>query len=178
LQISADSVSLYFSQVKEATEKYADLWDRDIYGPILLVDPETRQIYANVADEEGSLSLWNGIYRGTLPKEITISNTDIHWNGKHWAMVKLPLPSHRFERVELITHELFHVAQSSLGFEFRREENIHLDDREGRIYLRLEMAALREALRARRLAKSEEHLRNALIFPKISAYAFQRVGDS
>lgn len=172
-QISADSVSLYFSQVKEATQKYADLWDRDIYGPILLVDPETRQVYANVADEEGFLSPGNDIYTGTLPKEITIANTDIPWNGKHWAMVKLPLPLHRYDRVDLITHELFHAAQSSLGFEFRREENIHLDDKEGRIYLRLEMAALREALQARRLAQAEEHLRNALIFRKYRHMLFR-----
>lgn len=172
-QISADSVSLYFSQVKESTEKYTDLWDRDIYGPILLVDPETRQVYANVVDEEGFLTSWNDIYTGILPKEITISNTDIHWNGKHWAMVKLPLPPHRYDRVDLITHELFHVAQSSLGFEFRREENIHLDDKEGRIYLRLEMAALREALQARRLAQAEEHLRNALIFRKYRHMLFR-----
>jgi len=172
-QISADSVSLYFSQVKEATQKYADLWDRDIYGPILLVDPETRQVYANVADEEGFLSPGNDIYTGTLPKEITIANTDIPWNGKHWAMVKLPLPLHRFDRVDLITHELFHAAQSSLGFEFRREENIHLDDKEGRIFLRLEMAALGEALQARRLAQAEEHLRNALIFRKYRHFLFR-----
>ena len=79
-------------------------------------------------------------------------------------MVRLPLPPNRYERLELLTHELFHSSQPSLGFHFRREENSHLDRREGRIYLRLEMEALLQALLTGRYARSEEHLRNALLF--------------
>lgn len=165
-QLSADSISMYFLQVKEATTTHRGLWDKDIYGPVLLVNPDTREIYANEADEGGFLTLRNGIYRGVLPKEITFANTDLVWSGKHWAMVRLPLPPDRYDRVDLITHELFHSAQPSLGFHLKREENNHLDLREGRIYLRLEMAALEEALKAQRLARAEDHLRNALIFRK------------
>lgn len=165
-QVSVDSIALYFSETKEATLKHVGLWDKDLYGPILLVDPETRRMYANEPDEGGFLRPRDGIYQGMLPKNIPISNTDISWSGIHWAMIKLPLPDQKEDRVDLIIHELFHVAQPSLGFDFQREENIHLDDKEGRIYLRLEMAALREALLSRRLARSEEHLRNALIFRK------------
>lgn len=164
--IFADSISLYFSQVKEATYKHKELWDRDIYGPVLIIDPDSREVYANVPDKEGFLTLKNGIYRGILPKEITIANTDFEWSGIHWAMVKMPLPGNRFDRVDLITHELFHSAQSSLGFRFQREDNIHLDHREGRIYLRLELAALKEALQSQRFTSAEEHLRNALLFRK------------
>ena len=172
-QISEDSVYVYFREVQKATKEHATLWDRDIYGPILMVDPDTREVYANMADEGGVLHLSEGIYRGTLPKEITISNTDIHWSATHWAMIKLPLPPLKHDRIDLITHELFHVAQPMLGFEFQREDNIHLDDKEGRIYLRLEMAALKEALLARRLAQAEEHLRNALIFRRYRQLLFR-----
>src|SRR5690554_2863372 len=139
-QISADSIALCFAQVEEATARHKALWDKDIYGPILVVDPASRELYANVADREGHLSLNNGIYRGLLPREVTIANTDFEWGGIHWAMVKMPLPQNRFDRVDLITHELFHSAQSSLGFHFRTEENSHLDHKDGRIYLRLELA--------------------------------------
>lgn len=172
-QISEDSVYVYFREVQKATKEHATLWDRDIYGPILMVDPDTREVYANMADEGGVLHLSEGIYRGTLPKEITISNTDVHWSATHWAMIKLPLPPLKQDRIDLITHELFHVAQPMLGFEFQREDNIHLDDKEGRIYLRLEMAALKEALLARRLAQAEEHLRNALIFRRYRQLLFR-----
>jgi len=165
-QLPADSISLYFLQVEEATSRHIGLWDKNIYGPLLIIDPDSREVYANVPDREGHLTLNEGIYRGILPKEVTIANTDFEWSGIHWAMVKMPLSRVRADRIDLFTHELFHVAQASLGFHFQREDNIHLDRREGRIYLRLELAALREALRAQRFTSAEEHLRNALIFRK------------
>lgn len=165
-QYSADSLLLYFKQVKEATFRHQNLWDEDIYGPILFVDTETREAYANRPDAEGVLKLNKGVWMGVLPREVTFSNTDIHWSGTHWAMIKLPLSPNQYDRVDLITHELFHVAQPPLGFQLRREDNNHLDLREGRIYLRLEIAALRAALKAQRFNRAEEHLRNALIFRK------------
>lgn len=163
---SRDSISLYFNQVKEATARHEGLWNRDIYGPLLLVHPETRQAFANEPDEEGYLVLENGIYTGTLPREVPVSNTDLRWSGKHWAMLMLPLPPVRYDRVDLMTHELFHCAQPSLGFTMRREDNQHLDLKEGRIYFRLEMNALEAALMSPRLSRAEEHLRNALLFRK------------
>lgn len=165
-QYPADSLLLYFKQVEDATSLYQGLWDKNIYGPILLVNPETREAYANRPDAEGLLTFENGLYKGILPKAVPLSNTDIRWSGTHWAMIKLPLSYNEQDRTDLITHELFHVAQPSLGFQFQKEENAHLDLREGRIYLRLEMAALEAALRAPRANRAEEHLRNALLFRK------------
>ena len=161
-----DSITLYFKQVKEATAKHEYLWNKDIYGPILLVHPGTREVFANEPDEKGYLSAANNIYMGILPKGVPVSNTDIKWSGKHWAMLTLPLSSNLYGRVDIVTHELFHVAQPFLGFLTRREDNQHLDLREGRIYLRLEMKALEAALRSPRLNRAEEHLRNALLFRK------------
>lgn len=172
-QIAEDSIAVYFSEVQQATKEHASLWDRDIYGPILFVDPETREVYANVADEGGVLQHRNKIYRGKLPNEIPIANTDVHWSGIHWAMLKMHLSTQKQDRIDIITHELFHVAQSSLGFDFQRNDNIHLNDKEGRIYLRLEMAALKEALLAPRLFQAEKHLRNALIFRKYRHLLFR-----
>ncbi len=50
---SSDSISLCFRQVAEATLKHKALWDKDIYGPIMFVDPVTREIYTNRPDEGG-----------------------------------------------------------------------------------------------------------------------------
>lgn len=155
-----------FEQIKETTERYMMLWDSDIYAPIMLVDPNTREVFANVQDEDGYLIAKDGLFIGELPRSIPVSNTDITWSGTHWAMLLLPLPVNRYDRMDLIMHELFHRAQPSLGFKIRREDNNHLDQRDGRIYLRLELAALEAALYASRLNKSEEHIRNALIFRK------------
>lgn len=163
---STDEIFNYFEQVKVKTERYILLWNKDIYAPILLVDSITREVFANQQDEEGELKLQDKIYVGRLPKSVPVSNTDIMWNGTHWAMLMLPLPPHILDKLDLTTHELFHRAQPSLGFNIRREENNHLDQKDGRFYLRLELAALEAALKAPRLNKSEEHLRNALIFRK------------
>ncbi len=132
----------------------------------MLVDPDSREIFANMPDSEGLLKPSGGIYRGILPVGIPLANTDVEWAGNHWAMIRLPLPTDHYERLELMTHELFHTAQPTLGYHFRREENSHLDRREGRIYLRLEMEALRQALLAGRYNRSLEHLQNALLFRK------------
>src|SRR5690554_4262353 len=86
-QMPADSIRSLFSQTKEATLAHHSLWDKDIYGPIMLVDPDSREIYANMADSEGHLEPFKGIYRGILPVEIPLSNTDVEWGGLHWAMI-------------------------------------------------------------------------------------------
>ena len=165
-QLPADSILLYFAQTQEATRACFSLWNKDLYGPIMLVDSDTRELFANVRDRKHSLTPSEGLYKGLLPEEIPVSNTNVEWGGLQWAMITLPLPHNRFDRVELMTHELFHCAQSSLGFHFQREENSHLDRREGRIYLRLELEALYQALSAGRYTRSVEHLQNALLFRK------------
>ena len=142
----------------------------NIYGPIWSI---RNKAFANQPDQEGHLTPDGPIYFGTLPREIPVSNTDIQWAGTHWAMLVLPLPPGKHDRVDLMTHELFHSAQPSLGFTMRREDNQHLDLKEGRIYLRLEMRALEAALRAPRFKRAEEHLRNALLFRKVRHQLFR-----
>lgn len=164
--INTDSIPVYFEQVKRATALNAKIWDKDIYGPILLIEPDTRVIYANEPDENNALTAKKGFYSGVLPKEISFQNTSLDWNGKTWAVIMLPLSPDLNKRLDLITHELFHSAQPSLGFNILGADNYHLDEKDGRLFLRLEIEALKEALRAKRLSQSEEHLRNALIFRK------------
>ncbi|CEA16070.1 hypothetical protein ING2E5B_1320 [Fermentimonas caenicola] len=163
---SIDEISNFFTQTRVATESHSALWDKNIYGPILLVDPNSREAFANVQDANNELTPNSGIFIGKIPRDLPVSNTDITWNGTHWAMLSLPLPEKLYDRIDLVTHELFHCAQQALGFSPLREENNHLDLRDGRIYLRLELAALEAALKSNRLSKSEEHIRNALIFRK------------
>ncbi|MDO5523542.1 MAG: hypothetical protein Q4G48_05790 [Bacteroidia bacterium] len=165
-KINRDSIPRYFEEVKRATAENVSIWNKDLYGPILLVDPDTRVVYANEPDENNALTPRNGYYTGVLPREISFQNTSLQWNGKTWATVVLPLSANKHERVDLITHELFHSAQPSLGFDIRGADNYHLNEKDGRIYLRLEIEALNAALRAKRLSQAEEHLRNALIFRK------------
>ncbi|HAQ66084.1 MAG TPA: hypothetical protein DCR43_09580 [Bacteroidales bacterium] len=166
LQIPEDSIPVWFNEVKKATHENLGLWNKDIYGPTLLINPATREIYANEPDNAGLLSQKGTFFTGILPKEINFANTAMEWNGKRWAMIMLPLPEDKNLRLNLLTHELFHWAQPSLGFVINNRDNSHLDQKEGRIYLRLELKALYRATIAKTPLGVKEHIINALILRK------------
>jgi hypothetical protein len=159
-----DSVAVYFQEIKANTAHYKNLWNIDLYGPIILVNPASRKIYANYPDSAGVLKEDGKIYTGLLPVRINVANTSIKWNGRSWAMIMLPLPDTRQDRLDLLSHELFHRSQPALGFHMSNADNNHLDDRDGRTYLRLELEALRQAMKAKTPDETRTHLENALFF--------------
>ena len=159
-------MAVFFQEVVTNTLHHKDLWNLDLYGPILLINPESRQIYANFPDSAGVLKQDGSIFTGELPTEINIANTAIDWNGRKWAMIRLPVPGNRQERLELVSHELFHRSQPTLGFEMRSPDNDHLDQKDGRVYLRLELAALWQAYTSKTMVDARTHLTHALIFRK------------
>lgn len=164
--ISADSISISYNEFKTEAKKNIGLWNKDLYGPILLIDPSTRAVFANEPDESGVLKADVNIYKGVLPDKINIANTAVNWNGKRWGMIMLPLPKNKYDRIGLLAHESFHRIQPSLGFELNNTENNHLDQKEGRIYLRLELEALKRTLKAVSEKEFKKHLSNALTFRK------------
>lgn len=165
-KISTDSISSFYNEFKTEAEKKIDLWNKNLYGSILLIDPKTRAIFANESDGNGVLKADGNIYTGVLPDKINIANTAVNWNGKRWAMMMLPLPQNKYDRICLLAHESFHRIQPSLGFELSNAENNHLDQKEGRIYLRLELEALKKAVQSTSEKELQKHLTNALTFRK------------
>lgn len=172
-----DSIESYFEEIKLNTNTYKDMWGVNLYGPILLVDPKSRKLFSNTSDTMGVLKQNDKIYTGYLPSEINIANTAIEWSGKRWAMIILPLPMVKQDRINLLSHELFHVKQPSLGFKLFNSENIHLDQKDGRIYLRLELEALKKCIKSTNKAESNTHLSNAITFRKYR-YSLYPVADS
>lgn len=135
---------------KEARQAWAAeggrIWGRSLAGPLLLVDPKTRQVWASESDGEGQLKDQQGIFTGTLPKDVGVANTAMEWAGKRWSMVLLPLPDKALERQVLLIHESWHRIQPSLGLNVQDLSNGHLDKLEGRYWLQLEWRALSKAL--------------------------------
>jgi len=161
-----DSIEIYFNEIKVEANKHQQMWSTDLYGPILLVDPNTRQLFTNFPDTVGILKQVGGIYSGILPNKINIANTSVNWNGRRWAMIMLPLPEKKQDRISLLAHELFHVIQPSLGFKLFNTENNHLDQKDGRIYLRLELEALKKATQTNSTIEQKTYLTDALTFRK------------
>ena len=150
---------------KDLSNENGKLWNHQLYGPILLVDKNSRVIIANEPDNKEILTKEGSVYVGILPKEINISNTAHNWNGKRWTMVMLPLPKDYNERLNLLTHELFHRIQPELGFvNISNKKGNHLDEVNARIFLRLELEALKKALMSKSDSLRQIHIRNALLF--------------
>ncbi len=161
-----DSLAVFLDELQLASKQHIGLWNKELYGPMIFVDPKTRKIFANEADTAGVLQADGKGYSGLLPAKINIANTAINWGGKRWAMVMLPLPKDKQSRINLLAHESFHRIQPALGFALSNVENNHLDQKDGRIYLRLELEALRKAIQASTAKEQRQHLANALIFRK------------
>ena len=175
--VTNDSLAVYLRELKDATWAHRDLWNKDLYGPILLVNPETRQLFANVPDSAGLLKLNGSVYSCVLPENVNIANTSSHWNGRDWAMIKLPLPSNKEDRINLMAHELFHVSQPSLGFRLFNVANNHLDQKDGRIYLRLELEALKKAIQCTSSTERKQCLTDAFTF-RMFRYSLYPGADS
>lgn len=161
-----ETYSAFFKEFKEEITNSPKLWNKELYGEILLVDPKTREVFANQQDAESTLKEEGNVYTGILPQNINIANTVINWQGKRWAMMMLPLPKDRKAKTNLVAHESFHRIQPLLGFELSNKESNHLDKKGGRIYLRLELEALRAAVLATSSREQQKHLRSALLFRK------------
>jgi hypothetical protein len=156
-----------FKELKKLNKNGRKIWKHDIEGPLLIVNKDTRIVYANQQDANSMLKKQKGCYVGTLPPTITVANTSVEWNGTKWAMVVLPLPDDAELRKILLAHESFHRIQPQIGFSDLREKDIkHLDEEKGRIYLRFEIEALKAALNASNYGEQKMHILNALTFRK------------
>ena len=161
-----EQVHTYFEELKVFLKKEnGKLWNYQLYGPILLVNQSDRSLIANEDDNKGILVKNEEVYTGTLPNEIIIANTAFDWNGKRWTMVIMPLPKDYNERLNLLTHELFHRIQPEIGFAGLFEnQNNHLDEKNGRIYLKLELEALKKAVSSNSGDERLKHIHNSLMF--------------
>lgn len=163
----AEYETIFTDLEKYLTIENGKLWNHQLYGPLLFINPENRTVIANEKDNQGILTKTGELYTGALPNEINIANTAFDWNGKRWTMVILPLPQDYNKRLNLLTHELFHRIQPEIGFaNLHQKLCSHLDDIEGRVYLKLELEALKMALVTDNVAQQNNHIKNAVFFRK------------
>jgi hypothetical protein len=154
----------YFQQLKQTSDRDAGkTWGAPLYGPMIFVDPRSGYLVANQADLEHKLTPREGVFVGTLPKEINPANTAIDWAGVHWTMVLWPVSDFRQARERLLLHECFHRLQEQLGLPARDAVNAHLDTLNGRIWIQMEWRALERASRQTGSARKSA-IADALLF--------------
>jgi hypothetical protein len=145
--IDPERTARYFAEAQEISRRdNARLWGLPLYGPMLVVDAETRVAVANQADAEGRLVKQGAVFVGRLPKEVNIANTAMEWAGVLWTMIIWPLPEDPEARARLMMHESFHRIQGKLGLKAASPICGHLESKDGRIWLQLEWRALEAAL--------------------------------
>jgi hypothetical protein len=154
-----------FAEAEAVSDKEGGhLWGKKLYGALFFVDPDSRAVIANEPDPDGVLHASDGVYVGTLPKEIIVSNAPVEWQGKRWTMLTWPtIPTDTIDRRITFGHESFHRIQPELGLMAQDSPNLQLDTQEGRLWLQLEWRALAAALAAQGTQQIQA-IRDALAF--------------
>lgn len=155
---------LYFKDIKEICDKdNGVLWGKNLYAPLMFVERNSRVIIANMPDSEGLLRGRDGIFTAVYPKEMLISNTPVKFGGTLYAVTPLPPEEDAFRIKTQAVHSLFHRFQMVAGTSSFGYNTNNMDEKEARLWLKLEWKALRKAL----TTEGEEQrlaIRDALIF--------------
>jgi len=154
----------YFSKIREVCDRDGGkLWGKNLFSPVMFVDRTSRKVVASHADAEEILRFRDGVYTGLYPRENIILITASEFGGTLYGLVPLPQEEDEYRIVSRAIHSLFHVYQKSIGIDPASFTAVNMDEKDARIWIKLEWRALRKALNA----KGEEQLpaiRDALIF--------------
>jgi len=161
---TTDKASRCFKDIEEICKRdNGKLWGKNLYGPIMFVERVTRRIVANQPDNEGLLKSKDGVYTGIYPKELVLSNAPVKFGGTQFAMVPLPAEEDEYRIKTRAIHSLFHLFQENEGVIASTFNSTNMDEKEARLWIKLEWKALRKAINTngedRQLA-----IRDALIF--------------
>ncbi len=154
------------AEFEAACQRAEALWPVPLCGPVVLVDPATRLAVANRLDPDSTFEPRHAAWVGSWPEGMPVANTAIQWGDAWWAMAMLPLRGDFFGRLRLLAHESFHRIQPALGHDVSDPMATHLDEEEGRVWLRLELRALARALEAED-DEARAATRDALLFRQL-----------
>jgi hypothetical protein len=161
---TTDKASRCFKDIEEICKRdNSKLWGKTLYGPIMFVERVSRRIVANQPDNEGLLKSKDGVYTGIYPKELVLSNAPVKFGGTQFAMVPLPAEEDEYRIKTRTIHSLFHLFQKNEGVIASTFNLTNMDEKESRLWIKLEWKALRKAINS----QGEERqlaIRDALIF--------------
>jgi hypothetical protein len=164
----------YFKGIKEICDRdNGKLWGKNLYGPIMFIDRTSRRIVANMPDKEGLLKGKDGVFTGIYPKELLISNTPVIYGGTLFAMTPLPPEDDDFKIKTAAVHSLFHRFQKITGTSSFGYNTNNMDEKQARLWIKLEWKALRKAL----TTEGDEQklsIRDALIFRGANRELYQK----
>jgi hypothetical protein len=142
----------------------------------MFVERTSRRIAANQPDNEGLLKGKDGVYTGIYPKELILNNAPVKFGGTIFAMVPLPAEEDEYRIITRAIHSLFHRFQEAEGISASSFNSNNMDEKEARLWIKLEWKALRKALNS----EGEERqlaIRDALIFKGSNRELYQKYAN-
>lgn len=175
--MTVEKANKYFKDIEEICNlDSGKLWSKNLYGPVIFVDRTSRYIFSNYPDQQGLLKQKDGIYTGTYPKELIVNVAPVYFGGTRYAMVPLPANEDENAIKRRSIHSLFHRYQENLGVAPVLFNQRNMEDREARLWIKLEWKALRKAISS----NGDERLRairDALVFRGANRELYSRFAD-
>lgn len=175
--LTPEKATGYFKSIEEICNRDSGkLWGKNLYAPVMFVERVTRRITANQPDNEGLLKSKDGVYTGVFPKELILSNAPVIFGGTQYAMVPMPPEEDEYRIKTRAIHSLFHRFQQNEGVIVSSFNVNNMDEKEARLWIKLEWKALRKAINS----KGEEQqlaIRDALIFRGSNRELYHKYAD-
>ncbi len=172
--LTSEKALLYFKKIEDACNRdNGKLWGKNLYGPLMLVDRNTRKIFSNASDDEGLLREKEGIYTGIYPRELIINNSTTIFGGILFAIAPLPAEEDESRIIRGAVHSLFHCFQETIGYTSSGYNTTNMDEKNARLWIKLEWNALRKALTSEG-AEQQLAIRDALVFKGSNRELYQK----
>ncbi|MDR1224961.1 MAG: hypothetical protein LBL07_19090 [Tannerella sp.] len=120
------------------------LWNITLNAPVIIVDHFNNRMFFTAVENANIQPLREEEWNNTVP----LANSVFEHEGKrHVTIVHAAFMNASCEeRVNLLSHEIFHLYQKDLGIENGVSVNYHMDEAQGRALLQIEMKALQQFL--------------------------------
>jgi hypothetical protein len=162
--LTPEKATACFKDIEEACNRDGgNLWGKNLYGPLMFIDRTSRKIIANQPDKDGLLKLKDGNYTGLYPRENIITTTTVSFGGTLFGMTALPNEEDNYRIKTRGIHALFHSFQQTEGMNPENFNIIIMDEKEARLWMKLEWKALKKAIDSEGEEQSQA-IRDALIF--------------
>jgi len=120
------------------------LWGISLNAPIIIIDHISNKMFFTAIEDGQIQPLKEELWDNKIP----LANSFFEYGGKnyviivHAALMNAPCE----QRINLLSHEIFHLHQKSLGIDGLSSVNYHMDEAAGRALFQIEMNNLQRAL--------------------------------
>jgi len=129
-----------------ATADGGYLWGHSLHVPFIFLHTETRSIVANQPDSLGILARVGSVYTGTLPERFPAAYSFPRIGDRQWAMLPWHELYNEYTPLRTMAHMSMHVHQQAIFGSHSGWDNSHMNNKNARITIQLEISALIHAL--------------------------------